>query len=131
MANDRGPARSLRPIRIVVASVVALSAALGVATLSGAQTPTRPFPPGGDVPAEVRARLPRVPQIPPPDADRVFLDAMVRGPDGEMRVDGRKVMLGKMGPDGELIKNPDGSVKLFPLSDGSLPPITPASAGPK
>lgn len=100
--------------RLIITVVVTTAAALSWATLAHAQGQGKEQPP-----VRVGDRL-----VTPPDMG-YFDQFMEPGPDGQMRVNAKKVMLPKAGADGQPYRNPDGSVKLFPLDDGTLPPLTP------
>jgi hypothetical protein len=105
--------------RLVVTALIAMTGAMVMATLAGAQSERKPEPPllvGGKL-------------VTPPDMHQ-FEAYMERGPDGQMRLT-KDVLVPVAGPDGQLKRNPDGSVKMVSLNnpDGSAPlePGTPES----
>ena len=99
---------------LVLAAGFAVIAAFGVGTLAQARSPGQ-----SSHPVRIGDRL-----VQPPDME-YFDRFMERGPDGRMRLDGKKALLPKAGADGQPYRNPDGSIKLFPLDDGVRPPMTP------
>jgi hypothetical protein len=92
-------------VRAFLLVVTAIAGSAGTATLADAEPKRRPPPP---FPAKAQAAL----------------DA-VKAPDG--RVDLDKLRLPMRGPDGELIRNPDGSPRLFGVNDlpNPEPPLKP------
>lgn len=107
--------RGQRGVRhLVLAAGCAVIAAVGMGDLAQAQSPGQ-----GRQPVRLGDRL-----VPPPDMG-YFDQFMQRWPDGRMHLDAKEVFLPKAGADGQPYRNPDGSIKLFPLDDGVLPPVTP------
>jgi hypothetical protein len=94
---------------LVLVAAIATTAVASV-TLAGADEPKGPKGP--------------IPTRPLPPAAQAALDAR-RGPDG--RIDVGQLRLPMRGPDGQLQRNPDGSVKLFDVNDlpDPLPPVRP------
>ena len=103
----------LRPSRRLAAVVVlGAGVAAGGVGFANAQTPAKGPPP----------------QVPPVAAEHYFDAFSHRGPDGRMLIDTKVPSVAHVGPDGDLVRNPDGTPKLFPLDANGGPPAPPPNA---